>query len=107
MNSTQNTPTDDALTRIKRTYMPIRLRGDEFLWFLRLFKLTFTAFGEQVGRTRQTVSAEAGREYVRETWAELIRATLGVKTFTKMRKKCREELDITDPQKLKNTSKTP
>lgn len=104
MNSTQNIP---ALTRIERTYLPIRLRGDEFRWFLRLFNLTFTAFGEQVDRTRQTVAAETEREYVREAWAELIRATLGTKKFTKMRKICREELGITDPQKLKSTSKNP
>lgn len=87
----RKSPSADFFIEIGRKFSPINMSPDEFLWFLKALKLKQTTFAEQVGCTPRTVYNERQREYVRESWSEIIKNTIGTKSFKQMRKMYNKE----------------
>lgn len=82
----KKSPSADLLVEFERRISPIHMSPDEFLWFLKALKLKQTTFAEQIGCTPRTIYNERQREYVRESWSEKIKNTIGTKLFKRMRR---------------------
>lgn len=93
----------EVLVEFDRRFAPISMSPDEFLWFLQEINLKQTSFARQVGCTSRTIYNERQREYVREEWAELIRNTVGLKRFRKLRKTCQTELNLRKQNSIPGT----